>query len=430
MSTTIAPIRGMNDITPPESAWWQHLENLLANLAISYGYQRISLPIVEKTELFKRSVGNETDIVGKEMYTFEDQNGDSLSLRPEGTAGCVRAGISQNLLFNQTQKLWYLGPMFRHERPQRGRYRQFHQFGLEAFGYDPITIEAELIIICNNLWQSLQLKNQPVLEINYLASKNTRANYIKDLAKFCQANYASLDKDSQTRLNKNPLRILDSKAETTQQVLANAPLLQDYYTDAETTEYQNIKNLLTSMGINFIENPRLVRGLDYYSGLVFEWTTDKLGAQATVCAGGRYDGLVAQLGGKPTGAIGFSLGIERLIELMQIDGATLNQSHPDVFVIALADENSQAALPYSLKLANLLHVNMPDMHIHHSCCYTNLKKQLKKADQLQAKYALIIGDNEAQSKQALLKDLQSGEQHTINEDALSNWLQTNLATEP
>ena len=322
MTEKIQAVRGMNDILPQESRKWFLLEKVFARCLLQYAYQEIRFPIVESTQLFKRAIGEVTDVVEKEMYTFTDLNGDSLTLRPEGTAGCLRACLEHGLLHNQQQKLWYTGPMFRHEKPQKGRYRQFHQFGVEALGIDGCSIELELIAICKRLWRELRVENSVRLQINTLGELHERQSYKEKLVAFFHANFNKLDDDSRRRLDKNPLRILDSKNPDIQALLLEAPKLIDSLGEASTTKFSNVCEGLTKLGISYDINPFLVRGLDYYGHTVFEWVTDKLGSQATVCAGGRYDALVEQLGGQSMPAIGFAMGAERLLLLME----TLNIS--------------------------------------------------------------------------------------------------------
>ena len=313
----IKAIRGMNDILPDQSPAWRYLESAVERVVGQYAYSEIRLPIVEKTELFKRSIGEVTDIVEKEMYTFDDRNNDSLTLRPEGTAGCVRAGEEHGLLFNQTQRLWYKGPMFRYEKPQKGRYRQFHQIGIETFGMANADIDAEVIMVSARLWKELGLLDSVTLQLNSLGSNEARANYRDALVGYLETHIDELDEDSQRRLSSNPLRVLDSKDEGTQGVLENAPVLSDYLDEESAEHFSELRNILDQAGIAYEINPRLVRGLDYYCKTVFEWVTDKLGSQGTICAGGRYDGLVKQLGGRPTPAVGFAMGIERLVLMLE-----------------------------------------------------------------------------------------------------------------
>lgn len=403
----IQAIRGMNDILPEQTPVWQFVEATVRQVLRQYGYQEIRMPIVEQTDLFKRSIGEVTDIVEKEMYTFEDRNGDSLTLRPEGTAGCVRAAEEHGLLFNQTRRLWYTGPMFRHERPQKGRYRQFHQIGVECFGMSGPDIDAELLILTARLWQALGLSGHTRLEINSIGTSESRKTYRSALVDYLSQYKSDLDADSQRRLETNPLRILDSKDAGTRKILENAPSLDDYLDDESRSHFGRLRELLDAAGIEYTVNPALVRGLDYYGKTVFEWITDSLGAQGTVCAGGRYDGLVEQLGGKPTFAVGFAMGIERLILLLE----TLDlipdhvNSNADVYVTAMGD----AAVAPALALAEQLRNELPDYVVVTHCGGGSFKSQMKKADKSGARYAVILGENEVAGGTAGLKPLRSDE---------------------
>lgn len=391
MSKQIQAIRGMNDCLPQDTPAWQYVEQVLRQTVASYGYSEIRFPIVEMTELFKRSIGEVTDIVEKEMYTFADRNGDSLTLRPEGTACCVRAGNEHGLLYNQEQRLWYTGPMFRHERPQKGRYRQFHQFGLEAFGIASADIDAEVIMLSARLWQQLGLTPYVKLELNSLGSAQARATYRDALVAYLEQHKAVLDEDSLRRMYSNPLRVLDSKNPALAAILSAAPKLADYLDEDSAAHFARLQQLLTLAGIEFSINPRLVRGLDYYNNTVFEWVTTELGAQGTVCAGGRYDGLVEQLGGKATPAVGFALGLERLVLLLQ----SLNllpqlAATADIYLMALGGQAELAAL----SVAERLRTDLPQMRIMVHCGGGNLKKQMKRADKSGAAIGLILGDDE------------------------------------
>lgn len=403
-------VRGMNDILPADSALWQYLESTVASLLAGYGYQQIRLPIVEPTELFQRSIGEVTDIVEKEMYTFADRNGDSLTLRPEGTAGCVRAMLEHGLLGGGvSQKVWYTGPMFRHERPQKGRYRQFHQVGVEAFNLAGPDIDAELIILSWRLWQKLGLDEAVTLELNSLGSSEDRARYRGDLVAYLRERFDSLDEDSQRRLETNPLRVLDSKNPDTQALLADAPKLADYLNDEARAHFDGLRALLDAAGIPYVINPRLVRGLDYYGLTVFEWVTDRLGAQGTVCAGGRYDGLVQQLGGKPAPAVGFAMGMERLLLLIETLGKVPAElaRQVDVYLVTLGEGTQQAAI----RLAEQLRDALPELRLVVHCGGGSFKSQFKKADRSGALYALILGEAEAAAGQVGLKPLrEDGEQ--------------------
>lgn len=415
-------VRGMNDILPADSALWQYLESTVAKVLAGYGYQQIRLPIVEPTELFKRSIGEVTDIVEKEMYTFADRNGDSLTLRPEGTAGCVRAMLEHGLLGGGvSHKVWYTGPMFRHERPQKGRYRQFHQVGVETFNLTGPDIDAELIILSWRLWQQLGLDQAVTLELNSLGSSADRARYREDLVTYLRARFEQLDEDSQRRLDSNPLRVLDSKNPDTQALLADAPKLADYLNDEARAHFDGLRALLDAAGIPYVINPRLVRGLDYYGLTVFEWVTDKLGAQGTVCAGGRYDGLVEQLGGKPAPAVGFAMGMERLLLLIEtLDKVPAELSRQvDVYLVTLGDGTQQAAI----RLAEQLRDALPGIRLVVHCGGGSFKSQFKKADKSGALYALILGEEEAAAGQVGLKPLRGdGEQLNLAWDAVPQQL--------
>src|SRR5690606_1512068 len=369
--------------------------------------------IVEQTDLFKRSIGEVTDIVEKEMYTFEDRNGDSLTLRPEGTAGCVRAAEEHGLLFNQTQKLWYAGPMFRHERPQKGRYRQFHQIGVECFGMPGPDIDAELIIMTARLWKRLGLLSHLELQINTLGNSEDRKRYKADLVAYLQERLDRLDEDSRRRLNTNPLRVLDSKDPGTQALLENAPSLLDYLDEDSRRHFERLLGLLDGAGVAYRVNPRLVRGLDYYGKTVFEWVTTNLGAQGTVCAGGRYDGLVEQLGGKPTPGVGFAMGMERLVlllEALELVPATAN-THADIYIVAVGGEQVEA---YGLQVAEQLRDALPEQRIQMHCGGGSFKSQIKKADRSGAVVAVILGESEVEQASASVKPLrEQGEQQSV-----------------
>jgi len=419
VSKSLQAIRGMNDILPGETARWQYVEHVFSQLMSGYGYNEIRMPLLEKTELFKRSIGEVTDIVEKEMYTFEDRNGDSLTLRPEGTAVCVRAGIQHGLLYNQIQRLWYMGPMFRHERPQKGRYRQFHQLGVEVFGLSAADIDAELIMISARLWKKLGMEKDVRLEINSLGTSQARKQYRGVLVDYLNEHRDSLDEDSIRRLESNPLRILDSKNPAMQQMIEAAPKLMDYL-DVESAEhFERLKQILDDAGLSYQVNPRLVRGLDYYSRTVFEWVTDKLGAQGTVCAGGRFDGLVEQLGGHATPAIGFALGIERLVSLLE-DKQLVDNTLPHVyFVMAGEQAESQGRV-----LAESLRDLLPNLRLLVNAGGGNFKNQMKRADKSGAKLALILGDNEMHNKMISIKDLRgSSEQESLSQTELVGYLE-------
>jgi histidyl-tRNA synthetase len=406
---TLQAVRGMNDVLPADSALWQYLERTTAELLASYGYQQIRLPIVEPTELFKRSIGEVTDIVEKEMYTFDDRNGDSLTLRPEGTAGCVRAMLQHGLLGSGVgQKVWYTGPMFRHERPQKGRYRQFQQVGVETFNLTGPDIDAELIALSWRLWQRLGISDAVKLELNSLGTSADRARYRDDLVTYLNARFDQLDEDSQRRLGSNPLRILDSKNLETQALLVDAPKLADYLNEDAKAHFAELRSLLDAVGIPYEINPRLVRGLDYYGLTVFEWVTDKLGSQGTVCAGGRYDGLVEQLGGKPAPAVGFAMGLERLLLLIETLGKVPAElaRQVDVYLVTLGD----AAVIAGLQLAEQVRDALPGLRLVVHAGGGSFKSQFKKADKSTALYALVLGENEVAQQQIGLKPLRTEEE--------------------
>ncbi len=390
MSEKIQAIRGMHDILPTQTPRWQYVENLLRRVMGAYGYQEIRLPIVEKTDLFKRSIGEVTDIVEKEMYTFEDRNGDSLTLRPEGTAGCLRACLEHGLLYHQTQRLWYMGQMFRHERPQKGRYRQFHQLGVEAYGMVGPDIDAELILLSYRLWRDLGIDRTLRLEINSLGTSEERSRYRERLVVYFKEHLDALDEESLRRLETNPLRILDSKNPDLRAIIAGAPSLIEALQEESRAHFEGLLSRLDRLGLPYVVNPRLVRGLDYYSRTVFEWVTDALGAQGTVCAGGRYDGLVEQLGGKESTAVGFALGMERLIELLLNSEALDAAADPDVYLIAVGDEAEALALI----LAEGLRDELPTLRLQMNCGGGSFKSQFKRADKSGARWALILGESE------------------------------------
>lgn len=392
----------MNDLLPENSPQWQYVEAIVTDILQRYGYQEIRFPILESTELFKRSIGEVTDIVEKEMYTFEDRNGDSLTLRPEGTACCVRACEENGLLYNQTQRLWYMGPMFRHERPQKGRYRQFHQVGVETFGIEGPDIDAEVLLLSARILRELGVDSAVQLQINSLGSPAARATYKDALVAYLTQVYDQLDDDSKRRLTTNPLRILDSKDANTQALLTQAPVLLDYLDDESRVHFEGLKSLLDSVGVPYQVNPRLVRGLDYYGKTAFEWVTDKLGAQSTVCAGGRYDSLVEQLGGKPTPAVGFGIGLERLVLLVQELNALpegLDQQ-ADIYLVAVGNVQSAA-----MQLAEQVRNELPFVRLLVHCGGGNFKSQLKKADKSGADIALILGEDEAKENKVTIKFL-------------------------
>ena len=409
--SSIRAIRGMSDILPEESCYWQFLEARVSDLLGSHGYAEIRLPVVELTALFRRSIGEVTDIVEKEMYTFEDRNGESLTLRPEGTAGCVRAAI-QNGLLGTPRRLWYSGPMFRYERPQKGRQRQFHQIGVEAFGVATPDMEAELIAITARLWRQLGVAGHVRLELNSIGSSSARQAYREALVSYLSRHHEALDEDSQRRLTSNPLRILDSKHPATREVLAAAPVLADYLDEESRRDFDRLAELLAAAGVSFEVNPRLVRGLDYYNKTVFEWVTDSLGAQGTVCAGGRYDGLVEQLGGKPTPGVGFAMGVERLILLLQAAGVSVQDaSRAQVYVVCAGKAAETAAFAALAVLRDAL----PGLGIVQHVGGGSFRSQMKKADRSGADCALIWGDEEVASGTVTLKPLRGdGEQQRLS----------------
>lgn len=417
MSKFIKSIRGMHDVLPDDSFRWQSFEAVIRQLMGSYGYKEIRMPLVESTDLFCRSIGEVTDIVEKEMYTFEDRNGDKLSLRPEGTASCVRAGIQHGLLHNQVQRLWYNGPMFRHERPQKGRYRQFHQFGVEAFGIATPDIDAELILIGARLWQQLGLKGVR-LELNTLGSSQTRAEYKQILVEYLNQHRELLDEDSLRRLETNPLRILDSKNPAMRDLLDNAPSLMEHLDDESSQQFAKLKASLDAAGIEYSVNSRLVRGLDYYCKTVFEWITDELGAQGTICAGGRYDGLVEQLGGKPTAAAGFALGVERILALLEVQ-QELQAETIDLYLVLLGESCEIAGLA----LAETIRQQLPALKMVTNCGGGSMKSQMKKADKSGARVALILAEDELSRQQVTVKYLREDRpQASVSFDELINFI--------
>ena len=416
MSGSIKAIRGMQDLLPQKKRYYRQVEDAARHIFAQHGYEEVGLPLLESTPLFKRLVGEATDIVEKEMYTFEDRNGDSLTLRPEGTACCVRAAEQHGLLFNQTQKLWYTGPMFRHERPQKGRYRQFHQIGVECFGFSGPDIDAELIMLTARLWRALGIDQAVRLQINTLGQTEERAAFKQALVAYLSQYKADLDEDSVRRLDSNPLRILDSKNATTQKILEDAPSLWEFLGDASRQHFEGLLALLRDAGIAYEHNPRLVRGLDYYSNAVFEWVTDALGAQGTVCAGGRYDGLVAQLGGKGTPATGFAMGMERLVLLLEELGVVPASQREvvDIFIVAAGDGAQQNAFAIAEGLRDTSTLRVVQHHGGGS-----FKSQMKKADKSGARFALILGDQEVRSQTVVVKPLQGqGEQQTVAQSEL------------
>lgn len=420
----IQAIRGMHDILPEQSPYWQWLEQNARQVLAAYGYQEIRLPIVEKTELFKRSIGEVTDIVEKEMYTFEDRNGDSLTLRPEGTAGCLRACLEHGLLHNQSHRLWYYGPMFRHERPQKGRYRQFYQLGVETYGMPGPDVDAEMIQLTDRLWKRLGIRDKVVLQLNSLGTTEERATYRSHLVEYFKQNIDVLDDDSLRRLETNPLRILDSKNPDMQLMLREAPILLEHLGEDSLNHFNNLKSMLDDLGIAYELNTRLVRGLDYYGKTVFEWVTDELGAQGTICAGGRYDGLIEQLGGKANHAIGFAMGMERILALVeQLDNVNLAPSI-DVYMVRVGTDAEKAGLLLSEKIRDAI----DGLKLQVNCGGGSFKSQMKKADKSGAEFAIIIGDDEAGRGEAALKSLRVEQEqvnlsHAALLETLKNWHQ-------
>ncbi|RIZ36151.1 histidine--tRNA ligase [Pseudomonas aeruginosa] len=427
MSKSLQAIRGMNDILPEQTPAWRYLERTFAGLLDSYGYSEIRLPILEFTELFARGIGEGTDVVDKEMYTFLDRNGESLTMRPEGTAGCVRAVLEHGLSGGgQVQKLWYTGPMFRYEKPQKGRYRQFHQIGVEVFNLPGPDIDAELIILTWRLWQKLGMADAVTLQLNTLGSSEARARYREALVAYLQERFEQLDEDSQRRMTTNPLRILDSKVESTQALLVGAPTLHDYLDEESIAHFEGLKARLDAVGLRYEINQKLVRGLDYYCRTAFEWVTDKLGAQGTVCGGGRYDGLVSQFGGKPTPGVGFAMGVERLVLLLETLGvipAELNRP-ADLYVCAFGEPAELAALT----LAEQLRSAIPGIRLLVNAGAGSFKSQFKKADKSGARFALILGEDEVANRVVGFKPLRDeGAQQSIAWDALPEHLAACLA---
>lgn len=419
----IQPPRGMNDILPTDAAAWQRVENLARDIFAAYAYREIRVPIVEHTNLFKRSIGEFTDIVSKEMYTFQDPSGDSLTLRPEATAGIVRAMISNGLLHNQTQRVWCAGPMFRYERPQRGRFRQFYQLDVEAFGFAGPDIDAEMIFLSYRLLTSLGVKRLE-LNLNSLGTPQSRRVYREKLVEYFTAYKSKLDADSLRRLEGNPLRILDSKNPELQDVIAGAPILTEHLDEESRTHFSGLCRHLDSVGVKYVINPRLVRGLDYYSHTVFEWVTTELGAQGAVCSGGRYDGLVTQLGGEPTPAIGWALGQERLVELLRVQNGETPQTAPDVYFVIVGDR----AQAEGLGIAERLRDAVPGLRVEVNCGGGSFKSQLKRADKSGAAWALILGDSETEKRVAGLKSLRvEAPQAEVAWDRLADELSARLA---
>ncbi len=402
MSENLQAIRGMEDILPPSSAAWQHVEGVIRNLLLDYGYQEIRVPIVERTELFKRSIGEVTDIVEKEMYTFEDRNGMSITLRPEATAGIVRACMEHGLIRNQRQKFFLTGPIFRYEKPQKGRYRQFHQFDVEALGFVGPDIDAELLILLARLWELLGIRHLS-LQINTLGTAESRQMYRAELTAYFQKHTDQLDPDSRRRLDHNPLRILDSKNPDLEALIAGAPQLTHYLDAASDAHFSELRGLLDDAGVAYTVNSRLVRGLDYYGLTVFEWVTDRLGSQGAVCGGGRYDGLVAHLGGEATPAIGFAIGLERLVELYALAGVPVPGRNPDVYIVAAGNGTTR----HAFRIAEALRNARPPLRVETHCGGGGFKVQMKRADRSGAAVAVIVGEDEVASGTAVVKPLRA-----------------------
>ena len=415
MAKNIQAIRGMNDCSPTESPLWQWIEGQVRQILSSYGYSEVRMPIVESTPLFARAIGEVTDVVSKEMYTFWD-NDEQLTLRPEGTAGCVRAAIEHGWIYNNEQRLWYMGPMFRHERPQKGRYRQFHQAGVEVFGIATPEIDAELIILTARLWKALGIDQHVSLQLNSIGSLEARANYRSALVAFLENHRDLMSEEEKERLVKNPLRILDTKNQALQDVLDGAPKLLDYLDDESREHFAQLCALLDAVGIQYEINPKLVRGLDYYNKTVFEWVTSALGAQGTVCGGGRYDGLVEQLGGHATSGVGFAMGLERLVLLVQeVNKSIPVKSAVDIYVVYQGEGTTLAAF----QLAEKLRSELPHLSTMLHCSGGNFKKQFKRADKTGATLALVLGASEVQNNQVVVKHLLgAAEQQTIDVDNL------------
>ena len=420
MTNNIQAIRGMHDVLPEQTPLWQYAEHKLREVLSVYGYSEIRLPVLEKTELFKRSIGEVTDIVEKEMYTFDDRNGDSLTLRPEGTAGCLRACLEHGLLHNQVHRLWYYGPMYRHERPQKGRYRQFIQLGVETYGMSGPDIDAELILIMDRLWKKLGIRDKVRLQINSLGTIAERQVYRVVLVNYFKAHLDELDEDSLRRLETNPLRILDTKNPAMQQLVENAPELMAHLGEESLAHFNGLTAILDSLGVSYEITTRLVRGLDYYSKTVFEWVTDELGSQGTICAGGRYDSLIEQLGGKPNFAVGFAMGMERLLALVELAGNVPHERSIDVYMIRVGE----LAEKEGLRLAEEIRNEVPGLKLQVNCGSGSFKSQFKKADKIGAEYAIILGDDEVSRKELAIKSLRSEQgQKTFNQKQAIAFLQ-------
>ena len=424
MAKGVSAIRGMNDILPSQTAAWQQVEACASALFNAYGYREIRLPLLERTELFKRSIGDTTDIVMKEMYTFEDRNGESIALRPEATAGLIRAGLGNGLLYNQRQRLWCAGPMFRYEKPQKGRYRQFHQLDVEAIGFDGPDVDAEIILLSARLWRALGIDGLK-LKINSLGTPASRKVYREKLVDYLSAHRDELDEDSLRRLDDNPMRILDSKNPDLQDIIAKAPAITDSLDDESAEHFAGLRRYLDDAGIGYEIEPRLVRGLDYYTRTVFEWVTDRLGAQDAVCSGGRYDGLVEQLGGKATPAVGWALGVERLVELVVQSGNAAEPAAPHVYVAMVGVE----AEFFGMRIAEQLRNEIPGVRIECNAGGGSFKNQLKRADQSGAELAMILGDDECASRRVTIKPLRdNGDQITVAVEELNERLSQMLGS--
>lgn len=410
MAKSIQAIRGMNDYLPEETAFWQRVEGTLKGVLANYGYSEIRLPIVEQTSLFQRAIGEVTDVVGKEMYSFTDRNGDSLTLRPEGTAGCVRAGIEQGLLYNQEQRLWYIGPMFRYERPQKGRYRQFHQMGTEVFGQQGPDVDAELIFLIARWWRVLGISDYVSLELNSIGSLEARNRYSEALVTFLGWNENRLDEDCRRRMHINPMRVLDSKNPDIQALLNDAPVMIDYLDEDSLAHFSGLCELLDLANISYTINPHLVRGLDYYNRTVFEWVTTRLGSQGTVCGGGRYDSLVERLGGRATPAVGFAIGLERLVLMVRgVNPDFATAPHVDAYLVATGKGVQREALRLAEQLRNAL----PSLRLMTNYGDGSFKKQFSRADKHGARVALVLGESELAAQQLVVKNLATGKQETL-----------------
>ncbi len=426
MQEQIQAIRGMSDVLPPDSALWQHVEATIRSVLLDYGYHEIRVPIVERTELFRRSIGEVTDIVEKEMYSFDDRNGMSITLRPEATAGIVRACMEHGLLRNQRQKFWSTGPMFRYEKPQKGRYRQFHQFDVEALGFTGPDIDAELIIMLARIWRLLRIEHLS-LQINTLGTTESRVQYRADLMAYFREHFAQLDEDSRRRLERNPLRILDSKNPDLQGLITAAPRLTQYLDAESEAHFDGLRALLDDAGVPYVVNPRLVRGLDYYGRTVFEWVTDRLGTQGAVCAGGRYDGLVEHLGGEPTPAVGFAIGLERLVELYALAGLGAPSRVPDVYVVAVGEGATRCAF----RIAESLRDGAAALRVETNCGGGGFKAQMKRADRSGATVAVLLGEDEVSSGTAVVKPLRTElEQTTVPMAGLADAIAVHLRSRP